>query len=125
MMMYFLQLFITEKSAVSTLEKIDSITPEDIFISEKMIQHLLDILEQSRIKLILFFQLHSDTSRPPPDFHAYTLNETLKYLLQYPAPDHEHPLKGAYCLSVLYYEMQGSYAKNARFLFGTASQFCR
>ncbi len=82
-------------------------------------------MKQARIKLILFSQYQDYANRAPPDFYAYTLEETINYLLGYPTPDHEHPLKGAYYLSILYYETQGKYHKNARFLFGTASQFCR
>jgi hypothetical protein len=125
LMMYILQLLLTQECARRTLEIIDSLTPEDIFFSEKMIEHLLQIMELTRIKLILFYQQHNDTDRAPPDFHAYTVNETIKYLLGYPTPDYEHPVRGAYHLSVLYYKLQGSYHRNARFLFGTASQFCR
>jgi hypothetical protein len=124
-MMYVLQLLITEKSNRDTLEKIDTISPNDIIVSEKIIQHLPEIIERSRIKLILFYQNHDYTDRAPPDFHTYTLKEIIIYLLRYPVPDHEHPVRGAYRLSILYYKMQGSYANNARFLFGTASQFCR
>lgn len=87
-----------------------------------MMQHVLELIEQTRIKLILFSRQHSE--RAPPEFHAFNLNETIEYIANYPTPDHEHPLKGAYYLSVLYYKSQGSYRNNARFLFGTASQFC-
>ena len=123
LMMYILQLLITTESGSRTLQKIDPLTPGDIFFSEKMLVHLLEIMAQIRIKLILFFQQYS-SDRAPPDFHAFTLHEVVDYLYNYPVPDHEHPLKGAYSLSVLYYEMQESYHQNARFLFGTASQFC-
>lgn len=125
MMMFILQLLVTEEYITPTLDKLDSITPGDIFFSEKMITHLIEIMEQSRIKLILFFTQHNETYRAPPDFHTYTVSETIKYILCYPVPAHQHPVKGAYYLSVLYYQMQGSYYRNSRFLFGTPSQFCR
>ncbi len=125
LMMLILQWLTEEDSVEQTIEKIDSITPDDIFLSEQMILHLLQIIKQSRIKLILFFKKLDNDERAPPDFHTYTLNETIMYLLRYPTPENEHPARGAYHLSVLYYKMQGSYPKNARFLFGTASQFCR
>jgi hypothetical protein len=125
LMMYILQLLITEKYPGHTLEEIDSITPDDTFFSEKMLNHLFEIIRQARIKLILFYQQFKNTERAPPDLHAYTMDETITYILRYPAPANEHPLKGAYHLSVLYYTTQGEYHKNARFLFGTASQFCR
>lgn len=123
-MMYTLKLLIEEEYTSRTIEQIDSLSPVDIFISEKMIQHLMEIMEQSRLKLILFFQQFK-TDRAPPDFNIYTLKETIAYLLHYPPLKNEHPARGAYHLSVLYYKMLGSYHKNARFLFGTASQFCR
>jgi hypothetical protein len=124
LMMYILQILIANTHIEPALEKIDSISPEDIFFSEKMIQHLLEIMEQSRIKLILFFQQHKDTERAPPKFYTFDKNDIIDFLLKYSVPDNQHPLKGAYCLSVHYYNIQGAYHKNARFLFGTASQFC-
>jgi len=123
--MYILQLFLAEQHHEHTLEKIDSITPGDIFLSEQMLNHLFEIIRQARIKLILFYQQYKNTERAPPDFHVYTMEETITYILRYPAPVNEHPLKGAYHLSVLYNRTQGAYHQNARFLFGTASQFCR
>ena len=125
LMMYILQLLITAENIEHALQEIDAISPEDIFISEKMIAHLFTIIEQTRIKLILFFHQANNSDRAPPDFHASTINEVIAYLLNYPVLNNEHPLRGAYQQSVLYYEIQGSYHKNARFLFGTASQFCK
>jgi len=85
--------------------------------------HLLDILEQTRIKLILFFQQYPDNSRAPPDFDSFTDEETISFLVDYSVPFEESPLCGTYHLSVLYYETNEAYHKNARVLFGTASQF--
>ena len=125
LMMYILQLLIAEKHQGPTFEKIDLISPDDFFLSEKMLNRLLKIIRQSRLKLIFLYRQSKNTDRAPPDFHAYSIEETITYILRYPAPVHEHPLKGAYHLSVMYYRAQGSYHQNARFLFGTASQFCR
>ena len=124
-MMYILQLLITAEHPASVLDKIDAISPGDIFISEKMIAHLFNIIEQTRIKLIFFLQRGDNVDRAPPDFHTSTVKEIIAYLLNYPAPKNEHQLKGAYHLSVHYYKTQGSYRKNARFLFGTASKVCK
>jgi len=124
LMMYILQLLITADNIVCVLDKIDAISPGDIFISEKMTAHLFTIIEQTRIKLIIFFKHGDNVDRAPPDFHASTVKEIIAYLLNYPAPDNEHRLKGVYHLSVHYYKAQGEYRKNARFLFGTASRFC-
>jgi hypothetical protein len=122
LMMYILQLFFTQESMPHALEKMDLLTPGDIFFSEKMIHHLLEILEQSRIKLVLFFRQYPD-NRAPPGFQALSLQEIVTYLCNDPVSCHEHPVMGAYYLSVLYYKIQGEYQKNARCLFGTASQF--
>jgi len=124
-MMYILHLLITTEHIGTTLEKIDNISPWDIFLSEMMIAHLLTIIEQARIKLILFFKHQYNADRAPPDFHVSTINEVIHYLLNYEGPLRNDTLCGAYHLSVLYYEIMGSHRKNARFLFGTASQFCR
>jgi len=125
LMMYILQLLAANECVEHTLAKIDSITPDEIFFSEKMIQHLLQVMEQARIKLVLFFQHHYNADRAPPDFHILSQREVINYLLNYPVHLNDHPLKGAYDLSVLYFKTERKYRKNARFLFGTASQFCR
>lgn len=124
-MMYILHLLITLENTERTLQTIDAISPGDIFISEKIITHLFTIIEQTRIKLILFFNHGDNVDRAPPDFHASTIKDVIAYLLNYQLPNNEYLLKGAYHLSVYYYKTQGSYIRNARFLFGTASQFCR
>lgn len=123
--MYILQLLITTENTERAIQKIDAISPVDIFISEKIITHLFDIIEQTRIKLILFLKRGDNVDRAPPDFHASTIRDVINYLLNYPVPNKEHALTGAYLLSVYYYVTQGSHRKNSRFLFGTASQFCR
>lgn len=124
-MMYILQLLVEKECVEHALGKIDSITPDEIFFSEKMIQHLLQVIEQARIKLILFFQNHNNADRAPPDFHVSTIKEVIGYLLNDQIRFHNEPPCGAYHLSVHYYETQIKYCNNARFLFGTASQFCR
>jgi len=124
-MMHILRLLLEEyRSSAETLTAIDFISPEDFLLSEKTLMHLLDILEQTRIKLIHFFQQYPDSSRAPPDFSSYTVEETIRYIVNYAVSSSEHPGCGAYPLSVLYYEINGSYYKNARFLFGTGAQFC-
>lgn len=125
LMMYILRLLITLPHVEQTIQEIDSISYGDIWISEIIIAHLLIIIEQARIKLILFFQYHDNTDRGPPDFHVLTKEEVIDYLLDYPIHYQDGPDCSAYHLSLLYYKNQGSYHKNARFLFGTASQFCR
>lgn len=123
LMIYILQTLSLGNSLDHTIEKIDSMSPHDIFLSEKILHHFFDILEQTRIKLIHFYRQYNNGDRAPPDAHKWSIDDTIQYLLKYPLPNYEHPIKGAYYLSVLYYTKQGSYQSNARFLFGTASQF--
>lgn len=123
-MMHILHIWLIKyQTTAETFTAIDSISPEDFLISKRTLAHLLDILEQTRIKLILFFQQYPDKSRAPPDFDSFTDEETTSFLVDYPVPFEESPLCGACRLSVLCYETNGAYHKNARFLFGTASQF--
>lgn len=125
LMMYILQLLVANECVEHTLAELDSITPDEVFFSEKMIQHLLQVMEQVRIKLVLFFQHHCHADRAPPNFHVSTINEVIDYLLNDQIRFNNEPPCGAYHLSVQYYKTQIKYRKNARFLFGTASQFCR
>ena len=122
--MHILHLWLIKyQTTTETFTAIDSISPEDFLISERTLIHLLDILEQTRIKLILFFQQYPDKSPAPPDFDSFTDEGTISFLMNYPVPFEVSPLCGAYHLSVLYYETNGAYHKNTRFLFGTSSQF--
>jgi hypothetical protein len=123
-MIHILQLLLKKyQSTAETLAAIDSISPEDFLISEKTLTHLLNIFKQTRIKLILFFQQYPAISRAPPDFDSFTNEDTISFLVDYSAPFEESPQCGAYYLSALYYKTNGAYHKNARFLFGSASQF--
>jgi len=123
LLMFILQLLIIEKfSSVETLNKIDSYSPDACIVSGVTLAHLLILFEQTRIKLILFFQQFQD--RAPPDPSFFTTEDTLHFLMKYSSPQTESPHCAAYYLSLEYYNQNGSYLKNARFLFGTASQFC-
>jgi len=125
LLMFILQLLIIEKfSSVETLNKIDSYSPDACIVSGKTLARLLILFEQTRIKLIIYFQQYTDRYRAPPDFSSFTTKETLYFLMRYPKPQAEGLHCAAYYLSFEYYNQNGSYLKNARFLFGTASQFC-
>ena len=125
LLIFILQLLIIEKyGSVKTLEKIDSLSPDACIVSDKTLLHLLTLFEQIRIKLILFFQKYSDRNRAPPNFSSFTTEETLYFLMRYPGPQNKSLYCAVYHLSVDYYNQNGSYLNNARFLFGTASQFC-
>lgn len=123
--LYILTLYILKNQTTrETLDQIDLISPYACLVSEKILSHIISILERTRIKLLHFFQLFPDSNKSPPEFISFTLKDTLKYLNDYPQKDTEPLYCGAYYLSAHYYEKNGSYQKNARFLFGTASQFC-
>lgn len=126
LLIYILQLLIEEDHPTSqALKKIDAMSPDACMISEKTIMHLFNLFEQTRIKLILFFQIYKNKNRAPPDFSSYTTKEIFNFLMKYTPPDTESLHCTAYFLSQQYYNQCGSYSKNAHFLFGTASQFCK
>lgn len=124
--MYILQLLIIKAFTVTkTLSKIDMLSLDDCIISEKTLIHLILLFEQTRIKLILYFQQQSNQHRSPPDLSSYTTKHLINFIVNYPMPMTERYHCSAYYLSVEYYKQNGSYPKNSRFLFGTASQFCK
>lgn len=125
-LIYILTLFILKQQTTSeTLNHIDSISPDACLVSDKILRHLISILEKTRIKLIHFFQQFPQINKSPPEFISFILEDTIKYLTEYPQEEPKHLYCGAYYLCNHYYKMNGSYQKNARFLIGTASQFCK
>ena len=122
--MYILQLlFIKEQNTEKTLLSIDSLCPGHFLISEKTIIYLLSLLKQVRIKLIHFYQQYPDRNKASPELNLNTLKETVQFLINYSKNDNQNIYSGAYNLSVLYYERNGSFHENAQFLFGTPTQF--
>ena len=125
-MIFIITLLILEQQTTSeTLDQIDSISPDACLISDKILKHLISILEKTRIKLIHFFQQFPENNKAPPAFIYFTLENAITYLAEYPQQDTQPVYCGAYYLCAHYYKMNGSYQKNARFLIGTASQFCK
>lgn len=123
--MFILQLLVEYKrSPAETLSEIDALCTDACIVSERTLVHLLSLIEQTRIKLVLFFQQYTDRYRAPPDLSSYNAEDVCNFLMDFPKPQVECPHCAAYYLSVDYYIRNGSYIKNARFLFGTASQFC-
>lgn len=122
LLMYILQLLIDRAFTIAqTLDQIDALSPDACMMSEKTLIHILTLFEQTRIKLILFFQQQSNRYRAPPDFSSYTTEQTFNFLMKYLKPLMESPHCGMYYLAQEYYNQ---YGLNTRFLFGTASQFC-
>jgi hypothetical protein len=117
-------IFILALTIPQTLEKLDSMSPEEIMLSEKTIERLLDILKQTRIKLILFINQDCIKNRAPPDFAFSSLEKTFRFIMSFDFCLIKESYSPARNLSVLYYEENGSYLKNSHFLFGKASQFC-
>lgn len=125
LVMYILALLILEQQTTcETLIQIDYISPYPCMISDKILKHLISILKKTRIKLILFFQQLTTSNKSPPGFISFTLEDTIKYLDEYPQEKTKPLYCGAYYLCAYYYKMNGSFRNNARFLIGTASQFC-
>lgn len=125
LLIYILILFIFKNQTTNdTLNQIDSISPDSCLISEKVLHLFLTLLEQTRIKLIHFFQQFPEKNKAPPNFNSFTTKDALQYLINYPQSKTNPQHCGAYYLCGYYYKMNGSYQRNARFLFGTASQFC-
>ena len=123
--MYIVQLLIIEKQrSAEILREIDTLSPDACILSEKTLSLLIILLEQTRLKLILFFQRYREHYRAPPDFSSYSIEQTFLFLMNYPKSLTESLHCAAHSLSVDYYNRNGSYRENSRFLFGTASQFC-
>jgi len=123
LLIYILNLLILmEQTTKETLGQIDLISPDACLISDKIIKQFLSLLDQVRIKLIHFFEQFPKSNKSPPGLDSFTLKDTLKYLVNYPKIKPLHC--GTYYLCEYYYQTNGSYRKNARFLLGTASQFC-
>lgn len=91
---------------------------EELNTSERTILRLYNLFSQSCIKLKNFYS--SNRNKAPPDFYNYNKNQILKYMQTFQS---EGIGTGAKTLAVFYYQSEGAYIKNARFLFGTASQF--
>lgn len=126
LLIYILQLLIEQDNSIEhALRKIDAISPDSCMLSGITIIRLIILLEQTRIKLIIFFQQHGYRYRAPPDFSSYSTEQTLNFIMNYTTNQEEGSHCAAYYLSQDYYNQEGSYVNNARFLFGAASQFCK
>lgn len=94
--------------------------PDKAFnVSEKTLIRYYQIFAQVHLKLKLFYQ--KKKSRPPPDFISFTQKQHVNFIQTFSSQDNFH--KGPLGISNFYYSSEGSYLKNARFLFGTAYQF--
>ncbi len=119
-----LQLLLTNNVSLhEALNSIDSVSPEDILFSEMSLRRFCILFKQTRMKLILFFQGLGRKHRAPPGIASFTSAEILQFMLDYIPPENAGMHSSSRHLSCLYYIRNGSYMKNANFLFGTASQF--
>ena len=96
----------------------DSFSTEEINTSERSILRLYNLFLQSCVKLKNFYS--NNRNRSPPDFHNYDENQIIEFMQTF---RNDEGGLGAKALAVFYYQSEGAYIKNARFLFGTASQF--
>ncbi len=88
-------------------------------ISERTLNRYYLVFAQVHFKLKLFYQ--KKMNKPPPDFESFTRKELVSFIQTFRSPNDSG--KGALGISDFYYSQEGSFQKNARFLFGTAYQF--
>lgn len=103
------------------LESIDKVIPEELLLSERMLNHCLNIFHQTRLKLILFFRKNKNNNFS--DLEDRTEIDLLHIIMEFSLPGIPDIKSNACKLSLYYYFQEGSYMKNAYFLFGTAHQF--
>ncbi len=116
-------LLIESYSPGKALNSLDAVSPEDILFSKKSLLRYSALFEQTRIKLILFFQKPGSKNRGPPGIESFTRPEILDFIIHYSREKQSDIQSNACNLSRFYYSRQGTYMKNAHFLFGTAAQF--
>lgn len=125
-MLLILQLLFANNNYVDkTLEKIDSISPGDILLSDKMLYNIRNLFDQTRLKLLMFIKINQEKDWAPPDIETYNQAEILNFIMNFKPQKMSDIENGSssYQLSVFYYSQNGTYMKNSHFLFGTAFQF--
>jgi hypothetical protein len=105
------------------LENIDKVSPEDILLSEGILWRCLNLFHQARLKLILFSRKKWNKHTPFPGLENFTDFEILHFIMEFSLVKISKIKSNAGKFSLFYYFEEGSYTKNARFLFGTAYQF--
>lgn len=112
-----IELFLASSISIALQHIYDAIQ-EALNTSEKTILRLYNLFRQSCIKLMNFFR--SNYNKSPPNFYSYDEGQILEFMQAFNNGEFD---SGANALAVYYYQSKGAYIKNARFLFGTASQF--
>lgn len=123
-LIFILQLLLNNNyTSYETFKNIDFVSPGDILFSEESLLRYCALFNQTRIKLILFFQRTDRNYRAPPDIESFTSADMLRFVIDFIHKKRQSLHGNAWSLSHLYYIRNGAYVKNAHFLFGTASQF--
>ncbi len=123
-LIYILNLLLIKNCSHSeTLNSLDAVSPGDILFSKESLLRYVSLFEQARIKLILFFRETGNKNRGSPGIESFTSLEMLQFVIHYACEKKSGSQSNACSLSQFYYSREGTYMKNARFLFGTASQF--
>lgn len=105
------------------LENIDKVSPEETLLSEGILNRCLNIFRQARLKLILYSSKKQSKHNPFPDLENLSEIDVLYFIIKFSIPGFPKIKSNANKLSLYYYFEEGSYIKNAHFLFGTAYQF--
>ena len=101
-------------------EIVYSFEPDDnINFEERYIQRFLKLFRQTCLKLFIF--LNKNNQEAGFLLGREGLKEGWLYLANF--HDDSGSYKGAVGFSLFYYEKEGGYIRNTRFLFGTAYQF--
>lgn len=87
-------------------------------IDQRSIGRNTRLFTQTVVKIRSFWK--EGYGKPPPDYPEYLPADFVTYLDNYSS---ELYSGGPWGFFRFYYQSQGQYFKNARFLFGTASQF--
>lgn len=95
--------------------------PFECNLCERSLRRYYKLFFQVMIKLKQFFK--NRKNRPPPRGEYFNTSQFINYIQHFSSQARDGTVSGAVSLSDFYYVQQGYYTGNARFLFGTASQF--
>lgn len=89
-------------------------------ITDISLERYYHLFSQSCLKLKMFFKSHRNHS--PPGFYHFSKIQIARFVNTYFYSSEDADYSGAIKLSYFYYNVEGGYIKNARFLFGTPYQ---
>ncbi len=107
---------VSDKKILAGLYK--SIFSKSFNLSVKTLSRFYKLFIQTIIKLKIFFKDKKDIA--PPNLQRFTANDFVGFIKSFSFSEN---YRGGMGLSNFYYVENGSYLKNAGFLFGTAYQF--